>query len=251
MEKRFYDRYINGQTKQVYQEIQDLGQDAFLPNNLPEIEKVLTETFERVAYNLHIIYNELKQMDYLFKANPKHNFEKPLHKPLANTSILLEKIASAVEPYGYVPLSLQYFYKIVGGVNFVWDYEINEDFIWQMADPIQVASIDSVEQELSDKYWREDMQQYVEDENFGTAFIDLAADDLHKDNVSGGQAYAIQITKEPSIDCHFMNEPNDTTFINYLRICFEFCGFPSITRPDMNNDYQAFFEKVKPLLKPI
>lgn len=247
----FYERYINGQTKQVYQDIYDLGQKAFLPENLPDIEKVLTETFQRVAYNLDIIYAELKTINYLFKTEPKYNFEKPLHKPLPDTDILLEKLYQAVKPFGFVPLSIICFYKIVGGVNFVWDFEANENFMWDMADPIQVDSIDALVEIVTEKWWQEDIQQYVDDENFGCAFLDLAADDFHKDNVSGGQAYAIQITKEPSVDSGFMNERHDTTFIDYLRICFEYCGFPGITRPDMGNDYQAFFEKVKPLLKQI
>ncbi|CAM4023298.1 Knr4/Smi1-like domain-containing protein [Flavobacterium branchiophilum] len=246
-----YDRYINGETEEVYKEIYALGQEAFLPTNLPEIEKVLTETFQRVAYNLDIIYKELKSVNYLFKENPEYNFEKPLHKPLPDTELLLEQLDNAVKPFGFVPLSLKFFYKIVGGVNFVWDYETNEDFMWEMADPIQIASLDSVVEEITYEYWEEEIQQYVDDEEFGCAFLNLSADDLHKDNVSGGQAYAIKITSEPTIDSKFMNEPNDTTFINYLRICFEYCGFPSITRPDMNNDYQTFFDKVKPKLKRI
>jgi hypothetical protein len=246
-----YDRYINGQTEQVYQDIYALGQDAFLPANLPDIEKVLTETFQRVAYNLDIIYRELKNINYLFKAEPKYNFEKPLHKPLLDTKNLLEKLDNAVKPFGFVPLSLKYFYQIVGSVNFVWDYETNEDFIWEMADPIQIASLDAVVETVTDEWWSEDMQLYVDDENVGTAFLDLAADDLHKDNVSGGQAYAIQITNQPSIDSNFMNEPNATNFINYLRICFAYCGFPGIARPDTGNDYKAFFDKVKPQLKSI
>jgi hypothetical protein len=136
-------------------------------------------------------------------------------------------------------------------VNFVWDYETNEDFLWEMADPIQICSLDALVEMVTDKYWNEDIHEYFDDEDFGTAFLDLSADDFHKDNVSGGQAYAIQITKKTSVDSNFMNEPNDTTFINYLRICFEHCGFPGITRPDTKNDYQAFFDKVKPQLKQI
>ena len=201
----FYDRYINGQTEKVYQEIYALGQDALLPVYLTDIEKVLTETFQRVSYNLEIIYNELKEINYLFKINPENNFEKPLHKPLPNTEFLIQLLDNAVKPFGYVPLSMKFFYKIVGGVNFVWDYETNEDFMWEMADPIQIAGLDAVVETVSDEYWAEDIQQYVDDENFGNAFLDLAADDLHKDNVSGGQAYAIQLTKEPSIDSNFMN----------------------------------------------
>lgn len=48
----FYQRYLNGEYGQVYQDIDALGQDAFLPHHLADIEHLLTETFERVAYNL-------------------------------------------------------------------------------------------------------------------------------------------------------------------------------------------------------
>jgi len=113
-----YDRYINGQTEQVYQDIYALGQDAFLPANLQDIEKVLTETFQRVAYNLEIIYSELKNIDYLFKTRFEYNFQRPLVKPLANTEQFLEKLEIAVKPFGFVPLSLKMFYRIVGACNF-------------------------------------------------------------------------------------------------------------------------------------
>ncbi len=184
-----YARYINGQTEQVYKDIYTLGQDAFLPTNLPDIEKVLTETFERVVYNFDIIYSELKHINYLFRSEPKYNFERPLHKPLSNTNILLEKLDNAVRPFGFVPLSLKFFYKIVGGVNFVWDYKTNVDFMWEMADPIQITSLDAVVQEVTDEWWQEYILPYIDDENFGNAFLNLAADYLHKDNISGGQAY--------------------------------------------------------------
>ena len=53
---QLYNRYIHGQTEEVYQDIYLMGQDAFLPANFPEIDKVFTETFQRVSYNLDIIY---------------------------------------------------------------------------------------------------------------------------------------------------------------------------------------------------
>lgn len=244
-----YKRYLNGDTKAVYDDINKLGDKAFNILYKEEIETVLTETFERVAYNLDLIYKELINIGYLFKTEYKFNFEKPIHPPLENTELLLAQLNDSVKPFGYVPLSLKYFYKIVGGVNFVWDYETNGELLWNMADPIQICSLDSITEEVLDEYWQECMTQEVEDG--GCAYLDLAADDLHKDNVSGGSPYAIQITKEPSIDALFMNEANETSFINYLRICFEYCGFPGITSPDLNNDYHEFFAIVKPRLKLI
>jgi hypothetical protein len=244
-----YDRYIIGQTEQVYQDIYALEQDAFLPANLPDIEKVLTETFQRVAYNLDIIYSELKNIDYLFKTKFDYNFQRPLIKPLADTEKLLMKLDDAVRPFGFVPLSLKMFYRIVGACNFGWDYETNEDYIWQYADPIQIGSLDDIVAEVTDESFLIGMTEYYEDDGFVS--LQLSADYFHKDNTSGGSPYSLKVTDEQSVDAKFLNEEHDTTFINYLRICFANCGFSRITNPENNNDYQAFFEKVKPQLKPI
>ena len=244
-----YDRYISGQTEQVYQHMLALGKEAFSSDNQSDIDQVLTELFSRVAYNLNIIYSELNSINYLFKTEFKYNFERPLHKPLPETRVLLDRLDKAVKPYGFVPLSLKYFYNLVGGVNFAWDYDTNEDFMWQLADPIQIASLDAIVDTVTGKYWHEEMRQIVDEGELPC--LELSADDLHKDNVSGGPPYSLEITTDPSVDGLFLNEPNNTTFINYFRICIDNCGFPSIRRSDCDNDYQAFFGKVKPLLKPI
>jgi hypothetical protein len=246
---RFYERYLNGETGIVYAEIYKLGEAAFLPENFSDIEKVLTETFERVAYNLEIIYHELISINYRFKTDPKYNFERPLVKPLPNTYALLARLEEIVSPFGFVPVSLKMFYKIVGSCNFGWDYETNEDFIWQCADPIHIISLDDLVSEISDEDNLSDLKDYFEEDDF--VALQLSADYLHKDNVSGGPPYSLQLTPQPSIDGNFLNEEHNTTFINYLRICFENCGFPKIINSEYENDYQEFFDKVKPQLKPI
>jgi hypothetical protein len=244
-----YDRYISGQTEQVYQDIHALGQDAFLPTNLPDIEKVLTETFQRVGYNLGIIYSELKNIGYLFRTEFDYNFQRPIGKPSANTKQLLRKLESVVRPFGFVPLSLKMFYKIVGACNFGWDYNTNEEYIWQYADPIQIFSLDDVVSELTSEDFLSDLQKYYEEDGFVS--LQLSADYFHKDNTSGGPAYSLKITNRQSVDAEFLNEEHNTTFINYLRICFDNCGFSRITNPENDNDYKTFFDKVKPQLKPI
>jgi len=137
----FYERYINGETEEVYKDIYALGQNAFSSNNLHDVEKVLTETFQRVAYNLEVIYSELKNINYLFKTNFEYNFQRPLIKPLINTDELLMKLENGINSFGFVPLSLKMFYKIVGACNFGWDYATNEDYIWPGADPIQIRPL--------------------------------------------------------------------------------------------------------------
>ena len=244
-----YDKYINGQTEQVYQDIYALGQDAFLPSNFNDIEKVLTETFERVAYNLDIIYAELKNIKYLFKTDFEYNFQRPLVKPLPYTEILLQKLEDAVRPFGFVPLSLKMFYRIVGACNFGWNYDVSEDNIWQYADPIQIGILDDIVAEVIDESYLTELTECFEKDGFVS--LQLAADYFHKDNTSGGPAYSLKLTEIPSIDAEFLNEEHDTTFINYLRICFDNSGFSRIANPENGNDFQAFFDKVSPLLKRI
>ena len=233
-----YDRYIKGETETVYEDIYKLGEDAFLQSNYVDIEKVLTETFERVAYNLDIIYKELLKINYTFKSNFEYNFERPLIKPLENTDKLLEKLDNSVRSFGYVPISLKMFYKIVGACNFGWDYETNEDFIWQYADPIQITSLDDLVSEMTDEDYLDDLKEYFKEDGFIS--IQLSADYLHKDNISGGQPYSLQLSSKQSIDGQFLYEEHNTTFINYLRICFDNCGFSRISKPENNMGFVQF-----------
>ncbi|SHN34468.1 hypothetical protein [Mucilaginibacter sp. OK098] len=248
----FYNRYINGEDgRSVYSDIYNLRQEAFSDKYFDDIQSVLTETFNRVVFNLEIIFSELKNINYAFKTEFQCNSERPLLRPLPDTDELLVKLNSATSDFGQIPLSLKLFYKIVGSCNFAWDYDNRPEMFWKCADPIQINSIDDIVNYVSDDDWTEYLSEALEDDNSQSPYLELAADYLHKDNISGGPPYSIQLTKEPSIDGLFLNEPNETTFINYLRICMENCGFSRITNAEYENDYKEFFAKIKPQLKNI
>ncbi|HZY37366.1 MAG TPA: hypothetical protein VFE53_11990 [Mucilaginibacter sp.] len=248
----FYNRYLNGEDgRSVYDDIYDLGLDAFNDKYFDDVQKVMIETFSRVAFNLQIIFSELKNINYAFKTEFQYNSDRPLMAPLPDTDKLLIKVDKALKDFGQIPFSLKLFYKIVGSCDLSWNYKKNQEMFWEYADPIQINSLDDIVSYVSDGDWKEYMDEVLEDDNSQYASIELAADYYHKDNISGGPPYSIQITREPSIDSLFLNEPNETTFINYLRICMENCGFSRITEPEYKNNYKAFFEKVKPQLKKI
>ena len=243
------ERYLNGETVSVWKDIEMMGQDAFKPEIYSEVEQVLDETFQRVRFNLEMIYEELLKIDYNFNLDESYNSLKPLNKPLKNANKLLDKLDKMVKPFGYVPVTLKKFYQIVGSCNFGWDYENDENFMWHYSDPIQIGSLDDLVEEMKDNDWVDMMKENVADGE--PVYLELAADFYHKDNISGGMAYSIEIAKHPSIDSLFLFEEHKTTFVNYLRICFENCGFSRITNPESKNNYKAFFEAVKPKLKPI
>jgi hypothetical protein len=248
----FYDRYINGEEgRSVYADIYNLRQEAFSDKYFDDVESVLTETFNRVAFNLEIIFSELRNINYAFKTEFSSNSERPLLRPLHDTDDLLVKLNSATGDFGQIPLSLKLFYKIVGSCNFAWDYDDRPEMFWKYADPIQINSLDDIVDYVSDSDWKEYLNEILEEDSSQPPYLELAADYLHKDNISGGPPYSIQLMKIPSVDSLFLNEANETTFINYLRICMENCGFSRLTNKEHDNDYKEFFAKVKPQLKNI
>jgi hypothetical protein len=63
----------------------------------------------------------------------------------------------------------------------------------------------------------------MEDE--GEAVVTIAPDDLHKANTSGGEPYEIAVP-DLRADGELLNERHHLLFVDYLRLCFRFGGFP-------------------------
>ncbi len=239
-----YNRYLAGETVEVYKDIESLGAAAFLQENSEEVERVLTETFKRVAYNLEIIYTELKAINYKFRLTPEE-----VYRSTTASAQLVEQLNQFASPFGYIPLSLQFFYKIVGGVNLCWDYENYPEIQWPLSDPLEIDSLDVLVNTINKDWWKDYTQENLEDPDVGIPFVELAADQHHKDNLPGGPPYAVQLTLALSVDSPFLYEQHATSFINYLRICFDNCGFPGIETP--SESFVVYRDRVKERLKGI
>lgn len=55
--------------------------------------------------------------------------------------------------------------------------------------------------------------------------VTIAPDDLHKADTSGGDPYEMAIP-DLRADGELLNERHDLFFVDYLRLCFRFGGFP-------------------------
>ena len=194
------------------------GNDAFLQENYADIEKVLTETFQRVAYNLEVIYEELINFNYRFKTKFNYNFERPLIKPLQiqrNYYISLMYQLSHLDLFLYRSKCFIELLALVILLGIIKQMKILCGAVQiQFKFQALMALSRRLLKQITWKHWQ---NIYNED---GFVSLALAADYFHKDNISGGPAYALQLTSKPSIDSQFLNEEHETTFINYLRICF-------------------------------
>jgi hypothetical protein len=234
------ERYLKGETKEVYEDIYRLNSEAFNPEIFPEVESVLIETFKRVRINLGIIYKELLLENYSFTSPIEFDWQRPLTDPNPDTEKLLLEIKSKLGKNGDIPTSLKYFYRQIGSCNFCWDYKTNDTIPWECADPIDIPPLKDLI-EMVDEY----DQEYELDEEG----ILLSGDYYTKDNISGS-SYSIQITNSQTIDGLIMHEEWDIPFIEYLRITLENCGFAMSDRVDYES-LNSFCERVRPKLHQI
>lgn len=71
--------------------------------------------------------------------------------------------------------------------------------------------------------------------------LQLAPDYLHKANISGGVPYSVQLPFS-GIDPIFANERHKLPFVDYLRLCFRWGGFPLLETYHGRDDVKSFVD---------
>lgn len=236
-------RYLSGEFEKVWHEIESANIQQLDVFQADDIRAVLHETFSRVAHNLKIIYKSLNDIGYHFAS------EHPLVTSDNNTDTQLKQLQDAVTPFGYLPESLKYFYKIAGSCDFTWN-TYDSSPIWEYSDPLQVCGLRDLLVYASDGDWSEYMEELNTEATDFVPYLELSADYYHKDNISGGQAYSIALNPHPSVDSKFLFEEGNTSFVNYLRISISNCGFSRIDKIPRIESLDSFLKTVKPQLKP-
>ena len=148
----------------------------------------------------------------------------PLALNLPSTHIhnLLKELEDDI---GTIPLSLYAWYEMVGSVNFIGDIpeswlkylqgnqpQITKQSIWKL-DPLFVDSFENIIAEIRNIRPSKAIA------------IRIAPDKFTKNASSGGSDYAVAIP-DGHADALLLGEEHHTTFVNYLRICFQWGGFP-------------------------
>lgn len=212
----YLERYQNGEYEQVWKELQSLGADVRNEPYLSQAQAVAAETMRRVRRNCEKIVSRLQKMGYVFGTFPDGTRRSyrvpPLTPPSARMQADIEELTTEAGP---LPLSLTAFWQEVGAVDFVGMHRSWPNGL----DPLVV---DPPEGPLSDLY----------DEGEGI-FVALAPDDFHKDNVSGGDPYGLELPNLAA-DFLFMYERHELLFVPYLRLALlRWGGFPGLDGEDI------------------
>jgi hypothetical protein len=151
-----------------------------------------------------------------------------------------------------LPVSLRAFWEVVGGINFVWDYErggapdLGVDLPMEEMDPLCVDPPEVVTRLFEE--W-EEQRSGVDPELADPFNLDLAPDYLHKANISGGGPYGIELPFLGA-DPVFANEAHQLPFVDYLRLCFRWAGFPRLERHADRPDVREFLKAMSKGLEP-
>lgn len=152
-----------------------------------------------------------------------------------------EAIAALADVCGPLPASLQAFWEIVGGINFVWDYErpkgppdFGLDLPLPEMDPLCVGG--------PEKLWycvEEWQSQECRPEVAEPLELELAPDVYHKADISGGPPYVISLpalSHDPILE----NERHHLAFTDYLRLALRWGGFPGLEDHAHRPEVQRF-----------
>jgi len=202
----FFDRYIVGEHAKVWDELIALGPSVREDPHAADALAVAYETMRRVEANVRTVTARLKALDYKFTDEP-HELPGPKAR---------RQIAQLEKRAGALPLSLRVFYEVVGAVNWMGEHPRLAPPADSVApDPLVVFALEDVIAQC-ESGWLEDSDDHA---------IVIAPDDLHKSNTSGGPPYEIAVP-DLSADGKLLNEGHDLYFVGYLRMAFQFGGFP-------------------------
>jgi hypothetical protein len=236
-------RYRSGAFDAVWQEMraaQSIGGDF-----RDEVRAVAAETMRRVARNADLLAERLHARGW------RPLLGKLRTPPSPEDRAVLEKIATLTG--AAVPPSLQEFWTIVGGIDFVWDYnsgapvpDLGVALAMDEMDPLSVDPA-GFAQHLFVTWER---QRNEPDPDLVDPFqLDLAPDRFHKANTSGGAPYAVMLPF-PGADPVLANERHRLPFVDYLRLSFRWAGFPGLEEHGERDDVQAFVRTFGAGLEP-
>jgi hypothetical protein len=248
----YLERYVAGEHEPVWAELQALGAAVRAEPLYSDAQAVARETMRRVRHNIETLIPRLEALGYEFGYRWAHGRNFPSGPPdpvfAPPQPDVAQTIAELEDRAGALPLSLRAFYEVVGSVNFVGQPpEAWTD--WRaVPDDVDALYVYSAEIALEDtEAWQERYDYLREDEGDPPStddedicdsrayyalprkcwLVPIAPDEWHKYDISGCGAYEIAIPNLAA-DARLLTERHRTTFVNYLRICCRWAGFPKL-----------------------
>lgn len=229
---RFYDRYLEGFYQEVYDELLAEQEQVFEEQSYEDALLVAREIMKRVRYNVELLIPRLHDLGYQFGEGFFEDMSPEERAMVENDAPIFkepdpktpEKVLLLEQLTGTLPLSLKCWYEEVGSINLVGLFPSHSDRGFGLEygcilDPLFIYSIEMaikmVTRYINKGVWNRDPS------------LALSPDNYFKYGFGGSGAYTIKLPCK-AFDAPLLLERHHTTFINYLRLCFRWGGFPGL-----------------------
>ncbi len=224
------ERYQQGKQEQVWADLLALGEQVRTEPFYTDAMAVARETMRRARFNIELLLERLPALGYAFGYTWAETAEQDwvalqppvFARPKPDAEVRIAELERLVGP---IPLALHAWYEQVGAVNLVGSAPDEWAVATEMGlDPLQVWPIE--DQLDHAQAWQEERAMSGEDA-VHPFFLTIAPDYLFKVNTSGSGPYHL-LLPNAAVDAPLLDEWHQTTFVNYLRICFRWGGLPGL-----------------------
>jgi len=238
----YFERYQAGEHLPVWRDINDipwysLQHDPSYMDTLADVIQVVRETMARVKQNINLLIPRLQSLGYEFGYgwvgldNPENPWADSdrlwvehapplLSPPLPDLNERFERFRQHV---GYVPLSLQAFYEVVGGVNLVGTLPPR----WRPC----LESLPAVDYSILDPLVIEPLDDDLIEASIETKKLYISPDEYTKYNISGAEPYHIKYLRPHHVTDGLCSAGwLQMRFVDYLRTALSWGGMPGIAR---------------------
>ncbi len=230
----YYERYLAGEHLQVWRELGELRGQIREDDRAADALAVAYTTMTRVRQNVAMIVARLRELGYGFAAESGDqdriiDFDKACSDPWLDFS--RDRVGSLGRPErgwanlkrfeqdaGALPLSLRTWYEVVGSVRLAGKHPVlSPDDGTVLPDPLVVVPFS----QILNAWDHSPADVGVE----GTPFVAEISPDVTRKASGAGGSYQITLPGA-GMDAVLENEPHRLPFVDYLRLAFQWGGFP-------------------------
>ena len=241
-----HSRYLAGDYIGVWQEIRLLQHRIHWPQYIDDITAVVTETMRRARHNVDLIIEHLQDDGYQFVWPGGTNYfaDRSRWIPDAESTNMINFIDGLCGP---IPLVISEWIRSVGDVNLVGNHPkwpkqdmLTDALVVEFEYKAWKAGNDIGKKHYKGTYneWQDNLETYGSDE-IGPFVLEFAPDAYTKVYMSGG-TYGV-IVPDNSADALVLLQDRKIEFVDYLRECFAWGGFPGFKdmKPGADNGVVA------------
>ena len=182
------------------------------------VDQLLDSLMKQVKGNLEKLVYSLPEIGYVF-ANEQ--------KTIINHDDI-DHLVKVIDKYGHIPKSFLKFCTIIGSLDlrgYFPKWKNNKDI--PALDPLLILPVNGI---LDYTKWHIKHNENIFMDENNHPYLWFSYDELVKDGISGDGGYGIKLgeTGTQSIDGYVSNYGIELQFIDYLRLCIKWAGFPNL-----------------------